>query len=182
MLQAMYTCSWYSLMGVASFSRIMQPATKQKWFKKFLRVHNNKCEILASKFPKSQSSVASMGDVLDKPQSPIHGGEPLFWKQLQFTTYTVIFCAKVHVEDAHFKPQEASFRQNDDLLQWKYVTSWGWNHEALGSVQFCSKSHSYWLCLPPPHCPATSYSKASPFIHQTFSSNTDCIQFSLFLV
>jgi len=38
-VETMYTLSWkrYSLVAVASFSRIMHPATKQKWFRNGLR-------------------------------------------------------------------------------------------------------------------------------------------------
>ena len=55
----MYTLSWkrYSLMAVASFSRIMCCATMQKWVRK----DHIKFEVLTSKFPRSQSNWASVG-------------------------------------------------------------------------------------------------------------------------
>ena len=57
-VEALCTLSWqwYSLMALASFSRIMHPATKQKWFRNDLRNNEFKVLDLASKFPRSQSN------------------------------------------------------------------------------------------------------------------------------
>ena len=48
----------YSLMAVASFSRMMAPATLQKMFQEWFKEHGVD---LASKFPRSQSNQASVG-------------------------------------------------------------------------------------------------------------------------
>ena len=64
----------YSLMAVASFSRITHHATKQKWFRNGLRSTTTtlRCWLGLLGIPRSQSNWASVGCA--GQTNPIHGG------------------------------------------------------------------------------------------------------------
>ena len=70
LLQTMYPLSWkcYALMSVASFSRLMRCATKQKMVQKWFEEHRNKFEVLT--WPPNSpdlNPIEHLRDVLDKP-------------------------------------------------------------------------------------------------------------------